>query len=659
MESTNFAETSHKASGPQSNKSFNENDDESFVILGSSPSESMNHVSAQNSLCRSVNDTLIASHRSILEKIGQQNQSLLYSNISYPSPASVSQSLIDSINIKNMTQDEIQRQFNVLIQENCQMKENLMQNNNDLRREFNKIMKYQEEVRKIHDGHREKFEETRKLVIKLKTENAMLKENLKTNAVNDELINEKSEMQKRIDDLTSTLNNLQTQNTSLMGQLSESTLLTSELEKQIEKLNLKNVQSEETINLITNEKQNLERELERSSLEMNISNERNAEMKATIDNLKAQVTNLMANQHKSDTVIIDLNSEIKLYKEQLQKAHMKLTADKSDYELVSNSDVGLSNSNISIFNAPSASVETISRLREEIQNLQMQLKECSLNQVKLTMDPLSLSMNHNFSYSESGSYDLEKKVQFYEKHLQDIINWYNAHCKRMNMLQYILKDVQPENITSVQQVETKLKELQQFSNELCESLSKEWILLKTAQSNFQTIYNEYNNLLKEMESINTANKLNEDVHQKEIEKMNADMLKKDELLQLKSDEILKKQEEIDNLKKDQPEIDVLKQQLDIYKEDFETERKARATLAGEKDNAVSDLRKLQQRNEELLQRLKNIAEQNKSTAAPTAPPNDNSSSSTQMVYPCPICQFAFYTIQALENHVERCLNAQV
>lgn len=84
---------------------------------------------------------------------------------------------------------------------------------------------------------------------------------------------------------------MQTQNTSLMGQLSESTSLTSELEKQIEKLNLKNVQSEETINLITNEKQNLERELERSSLEMNISNERNAEMKATIDNLKVTLFN--------------------------------------------------------------------------------------------------------------------------------------------------------------------------------------------------------------------------------------------------------------------------------------------------------------------------------------------------------------------------------
>lgn len=47
---------------------------------------------------------------------------------------------------------------------------------------------------------------------------------------------------------------------------------------------------------------------------------------------------------------------------------------------------------------------------------------------------------------------------------------------------------------------------------------------------------------------------------------NADMLKKDELLQLKSDEILKKQEEIDTLKKDQPEIDVLKQQ--VYSENI-------------------------------------------------------------------------------------------
>lgn len=46
---------------------------------------------------------------------------------------------------------------------------------------------------------------------------------------------------------------------------------------------------------------------------------------------QAQVTNLMANQHKSDTVIVDLNSEIKLYKEQLQKAHMKLTAEKVTY----------------------------------------------------------------------------------------------------------------------------------------------------------------------------------------------------------------------------------------------------------------------------------------------------------------------------------------
>lgn len=46
------------------------------------------------------------------------------------------------------------------------------------------------------------------------------------------------------------------------------------------------------------------------------------------------------------------------------------------------------------------------------------------------MEPLSLSRNHDFSYSESVSSDVEKKIQYYAKHLEDIIAWYNSHCKR-------------------------------------------------------------------------------------------------------------------------------------------------------------------------------------------------------------------------------------
>lgn len=36
----------------------------------------------------------------------------------------------------------------------------------------------------------------------------------------------------------------------------------------------------------------------------------------------------MAAQHKSETTVVDLNSELKLYKEQLQKAHMRLCSEK-------------------------------------------------------------------------------------------------------------------------------------------------------------------------------------------------------------------------------------------------------------------------------------------------------------------------------------------
>uniref|UniRef100_A0A6M2DHJ9 Putative polyubiquitin binding domain of nemo n=1 Tax=Xenopsylla cheopis TaxID=163159 RepID=A0A6M2DHJ9_XENCH len=656
----------NRTSQGETNSINNENEEESFVILGSSPPDSMQNMSGQNSITNISlsSPSLVNNPKSILENMTNQKQDLLiYSNISYPPQNSISQPLMDSTSIKSMTQEELEMQINLLIQENSQMKENLMQNNNELRREFNKIMKYQEEVHKIHQEHKEKFEETRKLVIKLKTENAMLKDNLKETNNHNEWNNEKKDLLQKVDDLTSALSKLQVQYESIKGHSSEAASSNCELEKQIELLNLQKIQSEKQINLLTSDKENLDRELERNKLEMNIVTERNMEMKATIDNFKVQVANLMAAQHKSETTVVDLNSELKLYKEQLQKAHMRLCSEKSEYELISNSDVGLANPNSFHFNLPSASVDTISRLREEIENLQKQLKEATASKVVLAMEPLSLSRNHDFSYSESVSSDVEKKIQYYAKHLEDIIAWYNSHCKRMNMLQYILKDVQPENIVSVKQVETKLTELQQFSNELCESLTKEWILFKTAQSNFQTIYNEYNNLIKEMESINTTNNVKEEVHQKEIEKLNADISEKIEIINSKSEEIDKKQQELDNVKKEQADIDLLKQQLDVYKEDFEAERKARSELAGEKENILVDLRRLQQRNEELLQRLKNIADVNRSSnSTPSAPPNESTSETTstqfQLVYPCPLCQFAFYTIRALENHVERCIDVR-
>lgn len=73
---------------------------------------------------------------------------------------------------------------------------------------------------------------------------------------------------------------------SIKGHSSEAASSNCELEKQIELLNLQKIQSEKQINLLTSDKENLDRELERNKLEMNIVTERNMEMKATIDNFK-------------------------------------------------------------------------------------------------------------------------------------------------------------------------------------------------------------------------------------------------------------------------------------------------------------------------------------------------------------------------------------
>lgn len=53
------------------------------------------------------------------------------------------------------------------------------------------------------------------------------------------------------------------------------------------------------------------------------------------------------------------------------------------------------------------------------------------------------------------------------------------------------------------------------------------------------------------------------------------------------------------------QVDVLTAQLDIYKVDFEAERSARAELASEKDQILSDLKLLQKRNQQLIDEIQN------------------------------------------------------
>lgn len=84
----------NRTSQGETNSINNENEEESFVILGSSPPDSMQNMSGQNSITNISlsSPSLVNNPKSILENMTNQKQDLLiYSNISYPPQNSISQ----------------------------------------------------------------------------------------------------------------------------------------------------------------------------------------------------------------------------------------------------------------------------------------------------------------------------------------------------------------------------------------------------------------------------------------------------------------------------------------------------------------------------------------------------------------------------------------
>ncbi|KAI4503405.1 hypothetical protein M0802_001627 [Mischocyttarus mexicanus] len=77
--------------------------------------------------------------------------------------------------ISSLNSSEIQQKLTELLQENVKLKETLKQNTIAMKKQFNTLAIWQEEVLNVHKNHKQKFIETRQLINLLKEENAELK----------------------------------------------------------------------------------------------------------------------------------------------------------------------------------------------------------------------------------------------------------------------------------------------------------------------------------------------------------------------------------------------------------------------------------------------------------------------------------------------------
>ncbi|KAG4066977.1 hypothetical protein HA402_007725 [Bradysia odoriphaga] len=108
------------------------------------------------------------------------------------------------------------------------------------------------------------------------------------------------------------------------------------------------------------------------------------------------------------------------------------------------------------------------------------------------------------------------------------------------------------------------------------------------------------------------------------------------------------------------ENEFLKAQLDVYKSDFEMERQSRQDIANEREELLSDLKLLQRRNQQLIEeaqsrtRLSNGAS---TSSTASAPPQASAMENRKPVgnFICPVCNNASPSLMALQNHVQSCL----
>lgn len=64
------------------------------------------------------------------------------------------------------------------MKENVELKETLTRNNDSMKKHFNTLVSWQNELMKVHGNHKQKFSETCDMISLLKKENAELKNKL-------------------------------------------------------------------------------------------------------------------------------------------------------------------------------------------------------------------------------------------------------------------------------------------------------------------------------------------------------------------------------------------------------------------------------------------------------------------------------------------------
>ncbi|XP_013163086.1 PREDICTED: optineurin isoform X1 [Papilio xuthus] len=683
------------------NSNLVNNDDDSFIILGTSPGTSL------DLRCNGVENGDALDKKQIEDALKDIPPEASMAFKAYfhigdtPSPGSMM--IASTIVTEDRSTEELQKRFGELLDENLVLKETLKQNNESLKEQLDLISSCQDDMLNTHKIHREKFDETKNLVKKLREENKMLKADAmrlsgSTGGGGSQPRSLRSEGRSGA---SSGVEFVTSPDDDTIDKLTAQLELVEKQRRQVivenEKLTWQKESLEHIVDATSKERDEIKEKLKNIELQLSTTESDHSEeikkLHFIIQDLERQLKSVTEAKASSD----DISARDKM----IQQLEGKISSLQNELKVAQIKILDLENIKLEFTQHKSAVSETVRMYKEQIQELSTRLKEAQTTMFQ----PVRLSVSsESDSLSEFASFTTN--VKLYDRTLKHLADFVNALTTGLSdsLVQTLgtvasLYDYKLER-ASVDRFKSGLAEVKQQLERQHSYTLNNIGKLRGMLSIFEGIFKDYNELLKK-----TLTKTeNQSASTNSAGSSSGSVEALTSALVARGRELQQLQTEVQQLRARHDDAELLRAQLLQYKSDFEAEREARAKMASEKDDVVTDFRTSQKRNQELEKQLDEVRKLSPGifrtvTSKKTTPSSSPTAAGTTRTttgnvvrkkkklstetgagaeagavsgagasngaetpvtpppqrYTCPVCDQTFKTLIFLQQHVDSCL----
>ncbi|CAH2042691.1 unnamed protein product, partial [Iphiclides podalirius] len=683
------------------------NEDDSFIILGTSPGTSM------DLRCNGVEngDGLDKAQMEDAMRDLPADASMAFKahfNLGdNPSPASMM--VASTIVTEERSTEELQKRFGELLDENVILKETLKQNNDSMKEQLQLIASCQDDMLNTHRIHKEKFDETRDLVERLRQENKQLKldaarlaesVSAQMGAARADAAGRRSRcvLEKQRDSAqlrTRVKYNLWHSGTGASREAEAKQVNTctcthtrararrpvgaSYIHVIVDngKLTWQKESLEHIVDATSKERDDIKEKLKKLELQFSTSESDHAQ---EVKKLHLIIQNLQS-QLKSANDSQTLSEEVASRDRAIQLLESKVAGLQNDLRMAQIKILDLENIKLEFTQHKSGVSETVRMYKEQIQELSTRLKDAQTTMFQ----PVRLSLSAEPDGDSPELVTFAANVKLYDRTLKHLADFLNTLTNGLadSLAQTLgtvasLYDYKLER-ASVDRFKSGLSEVKQQLERQHSNALNNIGKLRAMMSIFEGIFKDYNELLKK------AIAKPENGEEGGVAALSAALVARGQELQQLRAELQRRDAPADD-------AELLRAQLQLYKSDFDAEREAREKMASEKEDLLAQLRVANKRTQDLTQQLDEVRKLSPSvyrTATARKPPPAGTTSSSPrtttttgnmvrkkrkavegagagageargvspppQMYVCPVCDQSFKTLIFLQQHVDHCL----